>query len=130
MANNSSVLERHADTSPRAADTRKSRLSNSISPENPSKLANVLEIQNKGMHEKILDKYMLENLPEFTDAKLDIKTQFSSPKVYKTSPRTEILAMPKNQYHGKDFFQRQEFRGLFLADHQEALGNKAFQCVD
>ena len=38
--------------------------------------------------------------------------------------------MPKNQYHGKDFFQRQEFRGLFLADNQEALGQKAFKCVD
>ena len=38
--------------------------------------------------------------------------------------------MPKQQYHGKDFFQRQEFRGLFLADHQEALGQKAFKCVD
>ena len=38
--------------------------------------------------------------------------------------------MPKPQYHGKDFFQRQEFRGLFLADHQEAIGERAFKCVD
>jgi hypothetical protein len=59
-----------------------------------------------------------------------MKTQFSTPKEYKSSNRTEILAMPKNQYHGKDFFQRAEFRGLFLADHQEALGQKAFNYVD
>lgn len=38
--------------------------------------------------------------------------------------------MPKVEYQGKDFFQRNEFRGLFLADHQEALGKKAFKCVD
>jgi len=55
---------------------------------------------------------------------------YVSPKNYKTSMRTEILAMPKTQYHGKDFFQRGEFRGLFLADHQDAIGDKAFKCVD
>jgi len=38
--------------------------------------------------------------------------------------------LPRPQYHGKDFFQRKEFRGLFLADHQEAIGEKAFRCVD
>jgi hypothetical protein len=59
-----------------------------------------------------------------------MKTQFSTPKIYKTSNRTEILAIPKQTYHGKDFFHRQEFRGLFLADHQEALGQKAFEAVD
>ena len=41
-----------------------------------------------------------------------------------------MLSMPRPQYHGKDFFQRREFRGLFLADHQEAIGAKAFECVD
>ena len=59
-----------------------------------------------------------------------MKNQFCSPKQYKTSERTEILAMPKGQYHGKCFFERQEFRDLFLADHQEALGKKAYKCVD
>ena len=29
-----------------------------------------------------------------------------------------------------ELLARQEFRGLFLADHQEALGDKAFKCVD
>ena len=104
LANNSTLLDRHAATSPRAYDNKKSRISNSISPSNVSKLSNILNNQNNGLHEKVLDKYMMENLAEFTDGKLDLKTQFSSPKVYKTSPRTEILAMPKNQYHGKDFF--------------------------
>ena len=98
MANNSTLLERHADTSPRAADTRRSRISNSISPTNPGKLANIIESENIGVHngEKVLEKYLVDNMPEFTNSKLDLKTQFSSPKVYKTSPRTEILAMPKN----------------------------------
>lgn len=41
-----------------------------------------------------------------------------------------MLAKPRPQYHGKDFFQRKEFRGLFLADHQEAIGERAFKCVD
>ena len=38
--------------------------------------------------------------------------------------------MAKPDYHGKDFFQRKEFRGLLLADYQEAIGEKAFACVD
>ena len=38
--------------------------------------------------------------------------------------------MSKPDYHGKDFFQRQDFRGLLLADYQEAIGEKAFDCVD
>ena len=38
--------------------------------------------------------------------------------------------MSKPEYHGKDFFQRKEFRGLLLADYQEAIGEKAFECVD
>ena len=41
-----------------------------------------------------------------------------------------MLSKPKPQYHGKDFFQRSEFRGLFLADHQEAIGDEAFKRVD
>ena len=42
----------------------------------------------------------------------------------------DVLAMAKPEYHGKDFFQRKEFRGLLLADYQEAIGEKAFACVD
>ena len=38
--------------------------------------------------------------------------------------------MPRPTYHGKDFFTRPEFRGLLLADHQEAIGEQAFRCVD
>lgn len=38
--------------------------------------------------------------------------------------------MPRPQYHGKDFFHRPQFRGLFLSDHQEAIGEEAFRCVD
>ena len=59
-----------------------------------------------------------------------MQTQFVSPRAYQASDRVEILAMPRPQYHGKDFFQRAEFRGLFLADHQEAIGERAFKCVD
>ena len=43
---------------------------------------------------------------------------------------TDVLSMAKAEYHGKDFFQRKEFRGLLLADYQEAIGDKAFACVD
>jgi len=34
--------------------------------------------------------------------------------------------MAKPDYQGKDFFQRSEFRGLLLADYQEAIGEQAF----
>jgi len=38
--------------------------------------------------------------------------------------------MSKPEYQGKDFFQRSDFRGLLLADYQEAIGEKAFDCVE
>ena len=41
-----------------------------------------------------------------------------------------MLAMPKEEHNASDFFQRQEFRGLLLADHQEALGKQAYDAVD
>lgn len=63
------------------------------------------------------DKYGVEDLSQFSLGKLSMRTQYAQPKSYTSSNRIEILAMPKHQYHGKDFFQRQEFRGLFLADH-------------
>ena len=59
-----------------------------------------------------------------------MRNKYNTPKYYKASERTEILAMPKQHYHGKCFFERKEFRDLFLADHQEALGDVAFKCVD
>jgi len=53
---------------------------------------------------KPLDKYAYDKNNSFIDSRIDMKTQYSTPKTYKTSNRTEILAMPKTQYHGKDFF--------------------------
>ena len=39
--------------------------------------------------------------------------------------------MAKQDYFEKDFFQRKEFRGLLLADYQDAIDkDKADQCVD
>jgi hypothetical protein len=38
--------------------------------------------------------------------------------------------MKKTEFHTRDFFMKSDFRGLFLADHQEAIGEKAFQCVE
>ena len=42
-----------------------------------------------------------------------------------------MLAMAKQDYFEKDFFQRKEFRGLLLADYQDAIDKeKADACVD
>lgn len=41
-----------------------------------------------------------------------------------------MLSKPRPLYHGTDFFHRPDFRGLFLADNQEAIGVDAFKCVD
>lgn len=46
-----------------------------------------------------------------------MKMKFNSPKNYKKNEHIDVLAMPKTQYHGKDFFQRADFRGLLLADY-------------
>lgn len=35
---------------------------------------------------------------------ISMMTQYVSPRSYQRSERTELLAMPKPQYHGKDFF--------------------------
>ena len=78
-----------------------------------------------------IDKYSVENLSQFSNEKLEYRLLHSTPKVYKTKERTKILAMPKQkEHHGQDFFQHNEFRGLFLADHQEALGHKATKYVN
>jgi hypothetical protein len=45
-------------------------------------------------------------------------------------PRDNVLAIPKPSYQGKDFFQRPEFRGLLLADHQEIVGPRAYEMVE
>ena len=50
-----------------------------------------------------LEKYSLEETA-LGSTRLEMRSQFTSPKKYKTSERTNILAMPKTQYHGKDFF--------------------------
>jgi hypothetical protein len=46
------------------------------------------------------------------------------------SDHLDKLSMPKPPFHSRDFFLNKDFRGLFLADHQEAIGEKAFKCVD
>jgi hypothetical protein len=51
-------------------------------------------------------------------------------KDYPVTERIEMLAKPRPVYHGTDFFHRRDFRGLFLADNQEAIGADAFKCVD
>lgn len=57
--------------------------------------------------------------------------KFISPKGPKMeNQRDFILALPKPEYQGKDFFWRSEFRGLILADYQEAVGSRAFTCVE
>ena len=55
-----------------------------------------------------------------------MRMKFTQPKFYNQSDHLNILAMPKTEYQWKDFFQRSEFRGLLLADYQEAIGDKAF----
>jgi hypothetical protein len=42
-----------------------------------------------------IDKYSVEGNPMFTNTKQNFKMTFASPRNYKTSMRTEILAMPK-----------------------------------
>lgn len=49
-----------------------------------------------------LDKYQINEA--LMNSKLQMRTQFSEPRKYKVSERLEILAKPKNEYLGKDFF--------------------------
>ena len=37
--------------------------------------------------------------------------------------------MPKIEYQGNDFFERPDFRGLYMADFGEKLGDQAYQWV-
>ena len=60
----------------------------------------------------------------------DFTLKFTDPKVYPVSEHLDKLAMSKPPYHSRDFFLNKDFRGLFLADHQEAIGEIAYQCVD
>lgn len=48
----------------------------------------------------------------------------------KTSKHIDVLAMPKSQFRGFDFFQKPEFRGLLLPDYQNAIGERAKDSVD
>lgn len=59
-----------------------------------------------------------------------IKSKFITRPKYVHSQHQDILCMSKPEYQGKDFFQRSDFRGLLLADYQEAIGEKAFDCVE
>ena len=51
-------------------------------------------------------------------------------KMLPVSDHIEALSKPRPPFHSRDFFMNKDFRGLFLADHQEAIGDKAFECVD
>lgn len=71
----------------------------------------------------------MDNRPNFSQTAQNIPTlklKFNMPTEYNVSLHNNVLAMAKPEYHGKDFFQRNEFRGLILADYQEAIGEKAF----
>jgi len=76
-----------------------------------------------------LDKYNGEHFINADSAKKDhsstLRTFKSNSKQYKTSARTEMLAMPKDEYKGKHLFEHSDFRGLFIADNQKALGKIA-----
>lgn len=65
-----------------------------------------------------------------TSLNKDFLLKFTEPKAYPVSEHLEKLATSKPEYHSRDFFLNKDFRGLFLADHQEAIGDRAFQCVD
>lgn len=60
----------------------------------------------------------------------DYILKFTEPKAYPVTAHLEKLAMTKPPYHSRDFFLNKDFRGLFLADHQEAIGDPAFKAVD
>mgnify|MGYP007026492938 CR=1 FL=1 len=38
--------------------------------------------------------------------------------------------MNRPEYRNGDLFENSDFRGMFIADHQEAIGEKANVCVD
>ena len=38
--------------------------------------------------------------------------------------------MNRPEYRNGDLFENSDFRGMFIADHQEAIGEKANICVD
>lgn len=71
---------------------------------------------NEGFFTKI-DKYNAHDLIN-SNTLMSMRTfKRDSPCKKEPSERTKLLALPKKNFNGKDFFQRQEFRGLFLADH-------------
>jgi hypothetical protein len=53
-------------------------------------------------HQHDLDSYV--NDANLTSKKLEMRMQFTEPRRYKCSERIEVLAKPKNDYLGKDFF--------------------------
>lgn len=48
----------------------------------------------------------------------------------KENPHIDVLATPRPVYRGRDFFQRSDFRGMLIADHQSALGSQAKESVE
>eukprot|EP00347_Sterkiella_histriomuscorum_P001141 403373167 len=64
------------------------------------------------------------------DGTVSMKLKYVQPKKYIRSDHTEALSIYKPEFNSKDFFAKSDFRGLILADHQEAIGPKAFKCVE
>jgi len=58
-----------------------------------------------------------EYINQLGDDDVSMVTKYKEPKSYRASDRIKVLSKPRPQYHGRDFFQRKEFRGLFLADN-------------
>ena len=59
------------------------------------------------------------------------KLKFEPRKItdHRNQTRDTILSIPKPEYQGTDFFLKEEFRGLLLADYQAAIGKKAIDIV-
>lgn len=80
---------------------------------------------------------VIDDQYHFTEGKISPRTAgtglFTARTKQRAQPvseRLEMLAKPRPLYHGTDFFHRPDFRGLFLADNQEAIGAVAYKCVD
>jgi hypothetical protein len=47
----------------------------------------------------------------------------------RSNERINEIAKDKKEYQNPDFFMKQEFRGLILADHQEAVADMAYSHI-
>lgn len=84
-------------------------------------------IQSTSPTERVM--HQLANKQDPTSPK-DFGLKFAEPRQYPASTHLDVLASPKPAFHPRDFFLTRDFRGLFLADNQEAIGERAFACVD